>query len=398
MTTAATSPARSIPLSVPALLGNEWAYVKECLDTGWVSSVGAFVTRFEQSIARYTGAGHAVAVTSGTAALHIALQVAGVEPGDAVLTSTLSFIAPANAIRYCGAEPIFVDADPQSWQMDARKLEDFLRTQCVGRDGACYHAATGCRVRAILPVHILGLACEMDELQRIADDYHLIMVEDAAEGIGVRYRGRHVGTFGRLGILSFNGNKLLTCGGGGMVLTDDATLARRVRYLTTQAKDDEMEYIHHEVGYNYRLTNVQAAIGLAQLEQLDGLLARKRAIAAAYHAALQQMPGLTPMPVPAQIEAAFWLYTVLLPAGVDVATRQSLLRALRAKGIEARPLWHPLHALPPYRDAPTTPVDWAMRCYERAISLPSSPGLTDEQQGRCLEMLRESLWEHDLLR
>jgi perosamine synthetase len=378
-----------IPLSAPEIRGNEWKYVKECLDTGWVSSAGAFVTRFEQEVAAYVGAAHAVATVNGTAALHMAVKIAGVEPDDEVLVSDLTFVAPVNAIRYCQAHPVLVDADPGTWQMDVDKAARFLALECEVRGDACYNRGTGRRVQAILPVHILGLACEIDRIVALARRYHLRVVEDAAEGMGVRYHGRHVGTFGDVAALSFNGNKIITTGGGGMVVTGSAALAARARYLTTQAKDDEVEYIHHDVGFNYRLTNLQAAVGLAQLEQLDAFVARKRVIARTYERLLGGHDGLTLMPRPANVEPTSWLYTVLLPSGTTVATRKAVVNRLGARGIEARPLWHPVHGLAPYRGCQALEIACSPELYARAVSLPSSVGVTEAELERCGAALRE---------
>ena len=280
-----------IPLSVPCLAGNEWAYVKECLDTNWVSSVGAFVDRFEGMAAAALGVGHAVATMNGTAALHIALKLAGVEADDEVVVSDLTFIAPANVVRYLGAWPVFVDAEPRYWQMDPQKLRDFLRKECDFAGGTLKNRHTGRRVAALLPVHILGHPCDMDPILEEAGAFGLPVVEDATESLGVRYNGRPAGSFGRMACLSFNGNKILTTGGGGMLVTNDAELARRARHLTTQAKDDTVEYIHGEVGFNYRLTNVLAAIGVAQMEQLESHVADKRATAEDLYGGALPDPG-----------------------------------------------------------------------------------------------------------
>ncbi len=389
-----TKTASSIPLSVPEFQGNEWIYLKECLDSGWVSSAGPFVERFEKDVARKVGAKEAVAVMNGTVGLQIALQVIGVEPGDEVLVSDLTFVAPVNAIRYCQATPIFIDADPTIWQMDVEKLEAFLNTECQARDEVCFNKKTGRRIRAILPVHILGLACEMDRMMGLARRFHLKVVEDAAEAIGVRYRGKHVGTFGDVGVFSFNGNKVITCGGGGMLVTDDARLARRARYLTTQAKDDEMEYLHNEIGYNYRLTNLQAALGCAQLEQMDRFLFKKREIARQYEEGFKGLEGVTLMPRPSHTEPTYWLYTILMSKGTTLAQRQGMIQKLRIQGIGARPLWHPIHGLPPYAQAQAFEIEHSVSLYTRGVSLPSSVGLTPEEQSqsiRCLlNILREA--------
>jgi perosamine synthetase len=265
-----------IPLCVPEIRGNEWDYIKECLDSNWVSSVGAFVDRFEGAVANYVGTEHAVATVSGTAALHIALLVAGVQPDDEVLVPTLSFIAPANAIRYVGAWPVFIDAEPIHWQMDPVKVQGFLENECRSQGGNLINRTTGRRVKAILPVHILGHPCDMDPILEVADRYELITIEDATESLGAQYKKRMAGKLGQIACFSFNGNKLITTGGGGMIVTDNQAWAERARYLTTQAKDDPIEYFHSEIGYNYRLTNIQAAMGVAQMEQIENFINQKK--------------------------------------------------------------------------------------------------------------------------
>ncbi len=392
---------RRIPLSEPRLTGKEWVYLKECLDSGWISSAGPFVSRFEQAFADYVGASHAVAVVNGTAGLHLALRVAGVQPDDEVLVPTLTFVAPVNAIRYCGAHPVFMDAEPATWQMDVSKAERFLAGECEvrtdvhGPAGAvtrtCWNKHTGRRVRAILPVHLLGLACSMDAIMALAARYHLRVVEDACEAIGVRYHDRHCGTWGDLGVFSFNGNKTLTSGGGGIVVTRERLWAQRVRYLSTQARDDQREYHHKEVGYNYRLTSLHAAIGLAQLEQTGQLLARKRAIAAAYERALRGLGGVTLMPTPPHTEPAYWLYTILLKLGTTVAQRNEVLDRFASEGLEVRPLWQPIHTLPPYRACRAFEVQAAMDLYARGVSLPSSAGMMDEELQRCIAVAKAVL-------
>lgn len=380
----------TISLSIPRLNGNEWLYLKECLDTNWVSSAGPFVDRFEEEVARYTGARHAVAVMNGTAALHVALRVAGVEPGDEVLVPALTFIAPVNAIRYCGAEPVFMDVRRDTWQMDMEKTAEFLQERCEHREGAQVNRETGARVAAILPVHVMGLAAGMERLMELADSHGLPVVEDAAEAMGVRYEGQHVGTFGVAGCLSFNGNKIITSGGGGMVLTASDDVADDVRYLTTQAKDDPLEYVHEEVGYNYRLTNIQAALGIAQLEQLDSFVARKQEIAMRYQVALQDIPGLTPMPAPKRVDPTYWLYTVLIHAEEFGTDSRGLISHLRERGIEARPFWRPAHLQRPYRGCSAYRVEVAKELYRSGVSLPSSTGLTPAQQNRVIAAVRDS--------
>ncbi len=382
-------PPGSIPLSVPEIRGNEWKYIKDCLDTGWVSSVGPFVDRFERELAVYVGAKYAVAVVNGTAGLHAALQVVGLQPDEEVIVSNLTFVAPVNAISYCGAYPILMDADPKTWQMDAEKVARFLAEECEMRSRECYNKRTGRRVRAILPVHILGLACEIDRIVGLAREYHLQVVEDAAEGIGVRYRDQHVGTFGDVGVFSFNGNKIVTTGGGGMIVTNNQAYADCARYLTTQAKDDPLEYVHNEVGYNYRLTNIQAALGVAQLEQLDKFIARKQAIARGYGEAFANLPGITPMPTPPHSEPTYWLYSVLLGEGTTIKERKALIRALNEEGIGSRPFWHTIHDLPPYCNCQAFQIEHSVRLYERGVSLPCSVGLKEGDLERCIEVFKQ---------
>jgi len=373
-----------VPLCVPEIRGNEWKYVKECLDTNWVSSAGRFVERFEQMTAQYLGAEHAVATVSGTSALHVALLVAGVRPEEEVLVSDLTFVAPVNAIRYVGARPVFMDADPIHWQMDPEKVADFLNKECRWRDGALRNRATGHRVRAILPVHILGHPVDMDPILELAGRYELVVVEDAAESLGAKYRGRNVGRFGQSACLSFNGNKVITAGGGGMIVTDDEALANRARYLTNQAKDDPTEYLHSEIGYNYRLSNIHAALGVAQLERIDECVEKKRRVAAHYRDRLESLPGIECPREADWAVSSFWMYTVLVDGERFGMGSRDLMKVLQDHGIQTRPLWCPIHRLPPYRDCPAYRVETADILYERGLSLPCSVGVTVEQMDRVV--------------
>lgn len=379
-----------IPLCVPQIGGNEWKYLKECLDTNWVSSGGPFVDRFEGIVADYIGAQYSVATVNGTAALHIAILVAGVQPDDEVLVSTLSFIAPANAVRYVGAWPVFVDADPSYWQMDAERVVDFLEKECRWTNSELRNKQTGRRVRAIIPVHILGYPCDMDPILKIARKFNLVVIEDATESLGASYKGRKVGSLGDIACFSFNGNKVITTGGGGMIVTNNAEWAHRARYLTTQAKDDSLEYIHKEIGYNYRLTNIQAALGCAQMENLDECIAAKRRIARAYAEAFATIPGITCMPVAPWASSIFWLYTVLLEQKVYGINSRVLMRQFEAYGIQARPLWQPLHLSPAHPQGQPHSCPAAERLANNAISLPSSVGLRAEEQGRVIEIVKAS--------
>jgi perosamine synthetase len=378
----------SIPLCVPHISGNEWQYVKECLDTNWVSSVGSFVDRFEGELAAYVNSKFGVAVNSGTAALHIALMVAGAEADDEVLVSTLSFVAPANAIRYIGAWPVFMDADPRYWQMDAEKTQLFLENECIWRNGQLENKSTGRRVKAILPVHILGHPCDMEPIVKIAHDFNLTVIEDATESLGAGYKGNMVGHLGDIACFSFNGNKIITTGGGGMIVTDNQEWSDRARYLTTQAKDDPIEYVHNEIGYNYRLTNIQAAMGVAQLERLDEFVEKKRTIAAQYQEGLGDLDGIGLMAAQPDTNPVYWLYTALLGPSTSLEDRKLFVKELNEAGFGARPLWRPLHLLPPYEDCQSFMIDQAVSLYNRAVSLPSSVGLESDDQQRCISTFR----------
>jgi perosamine synthetase len=379
------SVADTVPLATPVLRGNEWKYVKECLETNWVSSVGPFVERFEAAVAAYVGRRFAVATATGTAALHVALAAAGIGVDDEVLVSTLTFIAPANAVRYVGAWPRFVDAEPRYAQMDVGRVVEFLESRCRWQDGRLVDPDTGRRIRAVMPVHVLGHPVDLDPLLAVARKFDLAVIEDAAESLGARYRSRAVGADGDLACLSFNGNKVITSGGGGMVLTDDPARAERLRYLTTQAKDDPLEYVHYAVGFNYRLTNIQAAIGMAQMERLEAHLDAKRELAQRYAAMLGNVPGLSLPEEAPWAQSSSWLYTIQVEAGRFGRDSRGVIKALNAAGVAARPLWQPLHRSPAHAGSPTLGGEVAERLNRDAVSLPSSVDLTIESQQRVVE-------------
>ena len=381
--TGVPAPRQFIPLSEPEIRGNEWEYVKECLDTGWVSSAGSFVERFERQTAEYLGARHAVATVNGTAALHVAVLVSGVSPDDEVVVPSLTFIAAVNSIRYAGAWPVFVDSEPSYFQMDPEKTIDFLDKGCRWHEGALHNKSTGRRVRGILPVHILGHPADLDPVLEAAKKYDLVVIEDATEGLGAHYGKRKVGRLGDVSCLSFNGNKLITTGGGGMLLTDNEEWASKARYLTTQAKDDPVESIHGEVGFNYRLTNLQSALGCAQLECLEEYVAKKRAIAACYSDSLGAVEGIVPMSEPDGCRSTFWMYTILVEEGR--AGSRALMKHLHDGGIQTRPLWQPNHLSPAYAEIGPFACGTAERLNDMALSLPCSVGLSAEQQERVIE-------------
>ena len=286
-----------VALHEPVFAGREWEYVRSCLDSGWVSSAGAFVDRFERELAAYLGARHVIAVVNGTAALHVALLLAGVRPGDEVLIPSLTFIATANAVAYCGALPHFVDCDVETLGLDPSRLNSYLAEIAEVVDGTCRNRRTGARIAGVVPVHIFGHPVAMDALGEVAARYRLPLIEDATEAIGSRYRGRAAGTIGLMGTLSFNGNKTITTGGGGALITNDDALAQHARHLTTTAKTPHRWlYLHDEIGFNYRLPNLNAALGCAQLEELDGFIARKRRLATLYAELLGADRGHGPFP------------------------------------------------------------------------------------------------------
>jgi perosamine synthetase len=381
-------PRGTIPLSEPELAGNEWEYVKECLDSGWVSSAGPFVDRFERMVADYAGAAHGVAIVNGTAALHTALLVAGVEPDDEVLVSTLTFIAPVNTIRYVGAWPVLIDAEPAHWQMDRQRLTDFLDKECRWHDRELRNKTTGRRVRAILPVHILGHPCDMESILEAARKYDLTVIEDATESLGAEYQGRKVGHLADIGCFSFNGNKIITTGGGGMIVTDNPAWAAKAKYLSTQAKDDPVEYVHNQIGYNYRLTNIQAALGCAQMEQLDQVLEKKRQIAARYNEVFQQVPGLSFMHEARWARSNFWMYAVLIDQAIYGADSRATMRRLASEAIQARPLWQPMHQSPACQRYQVLGGEIADTLHRNALTLPCSAGLTFDDQSRVLNAIQ----------
>lgn len=377
----------AIPLSEPSLGAQEQANVAECFATNMVSSVGPFVGRLERLVAGAVGAGHAVATVNGTAALHLALLAAGVEANDEVLVPALTFIAPVNAVRYAGAWPVVIDAEPAHWQMDPAAVERFCAEACRTDQGVLRNQATGRRVRAILPVHVLGHPCDMDRVMAVARRHELAVIEDATESLGATYRGRPTGRLGDFGCFSFNGNKVITTGGGGMLVTDDAAAAERARYLSTQAKDDGDAYVHGAVGFNYRLSNVLAAIGCAQMARLESHVAAKRRIAQRYAEGLRSVPGIVLMAEASWARSSWWLSTVTVDAPQFGMDARALRRGLADAGIDSRPLWSPVPMNPAYAwMRAECPV--AERIAGSALSLPSSVGLAPQDQARVIDTVR----------
>lgn len=364
-----------VTLHEPCFCGNEWIYLKECLDSTFVSSVGKFVDRFENELAAFTGAKRAVAVVNGTAALHVSLLLAGVEPGDEVLLPALTFIATANAVAYCQATPHFVDSEESSLGMDAHALRDYLSSTTEMRSGHCINRSTGRVIRAMVPMHTFGHPVDIDALLAVAHDFHLQLIEDAAESLGSTVGGRHTGTFGLMGTLSFNGNKTITTGGGGAILTNDVELGRRAKHLTTTAKlPHRWDFVHNEVGYNYRLPNLNAALGCAQLEQLPGFLIEKRRLFDAYQASFANIPGIRLLAEPAGCLSNYWLQTLMLDESL-ADQRDAVLTATNDAGLMTRPVWTLMNRLSMYSNAPKAPLPVAESLERRLINIPSSSGL-----------------------
>jgi dTDP-4-amino-4,6-dideoxygalactose transaminase len=366
-----------IPLAIPNLSGREAAYLQECITSGFVSSVGPFVDRFEQATASATGSTGAVATASGTAGLHLALTVVGVRPGDLVIVPSFTFIASANAIAQCGAVPWLFDISDESWTLDPAQLERELSASVDLVDGVATHRPSGRHVAAVMPVYAMGTPADMDPIVSAARARGIPVVADAAAAIGARYRGRNLGGCADVSVASFNGNKTLTCGGGGALFGNDLPLLARARHLSTTARVGP-GYDHDEVGFNYRLTNIQAAVGCAQFEQLDQFLARKASVFEHYSDLARQIPGASAFPSPHWAPSAHWFSGIVLD---DADRAGALLDGLRQRGVDARPFWKPVHLQAPFRDAPAASLAHADGLWRRVVALPSSTSITDDDLG-----------------
>ena len=372
-------------LSGPNMAGNEWKYVKDCLDTGWVSSVGAYVDQFEKMSAAFAGTKYAVATSSGTTALHICLIMMGVNENDLVITQNITFIATINAIKYTGACPVLIDTDEKNWQMDIDLLEEFLNSETQQRNNVCYHIKTGKRIPLIMPVHVLGNMCDMDRLIAISKIHNLIVIEDSTEALGSYYKGKHAGSFGLLGTFSYNGNKIITTGGGGMIVTNDEALAKKAKHLTTQAKSDPFEYMHDEVGYNYRLVNVAAAMGVAQMEQLPGFLIRKKEIISFYKKELKDLGDIEFQEVIKDVIPNWWLPTI------KTNKQRDILKLLNDNKLQSRPFWVPMNQLPMFtKDIYYNKTDRSDFLYRHCLSIPCSTNITDDQMEEVIKKIKEA--------
>lgn len=379
-------------LSGPNISGNEWKYIKECLDTAWVSSVGSYVTRFEEMIADYVGAKYAVACVNGTNALHIALQLSGVQRGEHVLVPNITFIASVNSIKYCGAEPILVDVDKDTWQMDLDLLENWLEKYTYKVDEGVgsrpvrtvsYSVFSNKPIAAIMPVHVLGNMVDMKRFTILCKKYHLKIVEDATEALGSYYKKKHAGTFGEFGCFSFNGNKIITTGGGGMIVTNNKSLAQKAKHLTTQAKSDPFEYIHDEIGYNYRLVNVLAAMGVAQMEQLPEFIRRKHEIDAFYKKELSGVGDIQFQKVLSGVNPNHWLFTF------KTEKQKELLDMLNKNQLQSRPFWVPMNRLKMFKkDYYINENDISGQVYRSCLSIPCSTNITDSDMQKVVDTIK----------
>lgn len=376
-----------IALSLPNISGNEWKYVKDCLDTGWISSVGSYVTQFETMVAEFVGAKYGVAAMNGSAAIHLSLQLAGVKRDDYIIVPNITFVASCNAISYTGAEPLLIDVDGDTWQMDLALLETFLYEQTFIRESEgqlySFYKKNNRRIGAILPVHVLGNMCDMNKLQAICNKYHLRMIEDSTEALGSKFEGKGAGTFGTYGTFSFNGNKIISTGGGGVIVTNNEELAKKAKHFTTQAKIDPFEYDHDEIGYNYRLVNILAAVGVAQMEQLPAFLERKKAIDTYYREHLEN-ENLKFQKVTQGVTPNNWLQTMKVPQ------QRPMIKHLLDNGIQCRPFWVPMNRLRMFSNVPfITENNISDEVYNQCISIPSSTGLTDAEVEQVVKVIKQ---------
>ena len=384
-----------IPLSVPNLKGNESIYLKNCIDTEWVSSVGKYVNDFEVQIAKYTGTKYAVACSSGTAALQLSLIAVGVEPDDEVIVPTMTFIATPNSVSYLNANPVFLDCD-KYLNIDIEKLETFFKEETYYKDGSTFNKLSNKKISAIIPVHVSGNAVDMESIVSICEHRNIKIVEDAAEAMGTKYlegkyKNRHAGSIGLVGCLSFNGNKIITSGGGGMVITNDESIANKVKYLSTQANNDSLQYVHNEIGFNYRLTNIQAAVGVAQLEKLDDFVLKKNQINNYYKSELKSVDALKINPSPEYSSNNHWMTSIFLKNTFDEKLRDSIMNKLGKIGIQTRPMWHLCHLQKPYIKKQSYKIENALDIQMKTINVPSSTGISEEQLSEVVLKLKHLL-------
>jgi len=360
-----------IPLSIPHLGGNELKYVTDCIETGWVSSAGAYVSQFENIVAEFSSNKYGVATSNGTSGLHLAMHILGINRGDIVLVPNITFIASANAVAYTNATPVFIDVDPDTWQMDLELLENWLESN------------NSESVKAVMPVHVLGNMCNMPKLMQIADKYNIHVIEDSTEALGSKWENKSAGSFGLMNVFSFNGNKIITTGGGGVLVTNDQVYAKRAKHLSTQAKVDPESYFHDEIGFNYRLVNILAAIGVAQMEQLPEFIKKKKYIDKYYRENLKDVGDIKFQKVNSECDPNCWLFTFY-------STKQEeILAALKSNNIIARPFWYPMNQLPMFSENDYVQLNDSSRdIHSHCLSIPSSVNLTDKELGQVVDTIK----------
>lgn len=379
-----------ISLAMPNLTGNEKKYLDDCIDTTFVSSVGQYVTKFESMVAEATGSKYAVATSSGTTGLHAALTAVGVKHGELVIIPTFTFIASANSIAHCGAEPWLMDIDPSTWCLDAELVRTEIEKNCELQGSNLIHKPTGKRVAALMPVYTLGNMPDMKAMRQIADEYNIALVVDAACAIGATYEGQDFGGLADLSVLSFNGNKTITCGGGGAVVGNDEELLSHVRHLTTTARVWP-DYDFNEVGFNYRMTNIQAAVGVAQMERLNNFISTKRYVRKYYEEQLRQLKKCSITFFPTTDGSSCWFSGIVLPEGAELSTAKEICAKLKESDIEARSFWKPVHLQKPYKDCPVSCVTIAERLWQRIITLPCSTNITEKELAFVSEKVIEAV-------
>lgn len=391
---------REIPLSVPNLSAEVTENLKECIETGWVSTGGRFIGEFEKKVAAYSGVADAVSTQSGTAGLHLALQVLGVRPGDEIIVPTLTFIAAVNSVKYVGAEPVFMDCD-ESLCIDPVKLERFCKNECELCDGALYNRATGKRIAALVLVHVFGNLADLNEIMRISRDYQFKVIEDATEALGSYYSegygelsGKFAGTVGDMGVYSFNANKIITTGGGGMLVSTHQEYLDQARYLSLTAKNDSLFFVHDEVGFNYRMLNIQAALGVSQIDQLEDFIAIKKRNYHRYQELLSGIPGITLYPFRESIRSNYWFYSLLIDEEKLGTSRNDLMHALINQGIQCRPVWKLIHTQIPYQENQAYQIEKAYQYESSILNVPCSTSLTSEDVeyvcSKLIEIVKKS--------
>lgn len=359
-----------IPVAEPSLKGNELRYVNDCIKTNWISSIGEYVTKFENKFAKYCGSKHGIAISNGTHALHLALVALGIGKGDEVIIPNLTFIATANAVAYTGAKPILVDAELRTWNIDVNKIEEKISN----------------KTKAIIPVHLYGHPCDMDKIMKIARKHNIYVIEDAAEAHGAEYKGKKVGSIGDIGCFSFFGNKIITTGEGGMCITNDKELAERMRFLKDHGMSKEKRYWHPEIGFNYRLTNIQAAIGLAQLENIDKIITKKRKNARLYNSLLKNVKGMTLPPEKKWAKNVYWMYSILIEDKFKIS-RNNLIKKLEKNNIGSRPFFFPINQMPPYKT--NVKYHCSEELSKKGINLPSSVNLRRCDIERIVKIIKQ---------